>query len=86
MIKVSEFVDEMDLGDQIILDLQGKTLGMNRTGREIYLKVKEGKTVQEVEAYMKELFGGGRDYMSDIEAYIRKLETFGVITREGKNG
>lgn len=85
MIKVNEVVNEMDLGDQVILEVHGKTLGLNRTGREIYLKIKEGRVLEEISAYMEEIFGCGNNYMNDIQEYVHKMKEFGIVQGENND-
>lgn len=74
-------ITEMDMGNQIMILVNGKTLELNTTAREIYLYMKEGISYKEIEDNLTEKYGDGGNYMQSIEKFMRMLLEYNVIKK-----
>lgn len=81
MLRVNNQISELDLGDQIILEKEEKTLSFNSVGRIIYLQLKDGKSEDDVVERLSELYGNGHHYRDDVNCFVNQLLELGVIEK-----
>lgn len=81
MFCINEKVNEIDLGDQVFLEFEDKTLSVNAIGRIIYLQIREGKTIADIVEYFRSLYGENPEYQNDVKAFIDRLIELGLVQK-----
>lgn len=81
MFCINEKVNEIDLGDQVFLEFEDKTLSVNAIGRIIYLQIREGKTIADIVEYLRSLYGENPEYQNDVKAFIDRLTELGFVQK-----
>lgn len=81
MFCINEKVNDIDLGDQVFLEFEDKTLSVNAIGRIIYLQIREGKTIPDIVEYLRSLYGENPEYQNDVKAFIDRLTELGLVQK-----